>query len=105
MLGITDGRAGRQAYPVVIPHGCAEGGEKPRTPVGTCTAPDADDDVAASMIEGLRNDRTEAVAGGRHRSRRPARKPLQATDFRHLDDCGLTAAGVRGLDDLTRRPL
>src|SRR3954453_7666878 len=102
---VADGRSGRKAYSVVITHCCAKRGEKSCTAVCTCTTPDSDDDVAAPMIEGLHNDCTEAVAGGRHRSRAPARKPLQATDFRHLDHRGLTAAGIRGVDDLTRRPL
>ena len=35
----------------------------------------------------------------------PPGKPLQATDFRHFDNRGLAAAGVRGLDYLARRPL
>ena len=86
-------------------HGGAECGEETRAAVGTRAAPDADDDVAAAVIERLRNHRTEAMTGGRHRCRHSAGKPLQATDFRHFDNSGLPATAVRGLDYLACRPL
>src|SRR5258707_13427275 len=101
MRGAADGVPRRiEARAILIAHGCAERCEKARTPVGARAAADADNDVAASMIERLRYNRPEAVTGGRHRSRHATGKPLQATDFRHFDNRRLAATGVRGGDHL-----
>src|SRR6478735_7278641 len=106
LRGAADGGPGWiEARAVLIAHSCAERGEKARTPVGARTAPDADDDVAAAVIERLRYHRPEAVTGGRHRSRHATGKPLQATDFRHFDNRRLAATGVCGMDHLACRPL
>src|ERR1700742_700646 len=83
---------------VLIANGRTECSEKARAAISAGAAPDADDDVAAAVIERLCDHRTETMTGSRHRRRCSPRKPLQAADFRHFDDSGLAAAAVRGLD-------
>ena len=63
MLGAADALPGRiDARAVLIAHGCAERGQRAGTPIGARAASDADDDVAASVLERLRNHRPEAMA-------------------------------------------
>ena len=56
------------------------------------------------MIEGLRHDLSEAMAGCRHGSRYGAGEALQAADLGHFDHRGVPGAGVRRVDHLARRP-
>src|SRR3981081_4303822 len=54
--------AGIKARAVLIARDCAKCGEKAGPSIGARAATDADDDVAASVIEGLRYHLSEAIA-------------------------------------------
>jgi hypothetical protein len=92
-----------EARAVMIAHDCAEGGEKAGPTIGARAAADANDDIAASVIECLRDHGSKAMTSRGHRSGSGARKPLQAADLGHLHNRGFATPGVRSADHLASR--